>query len=315
MAGRDYYAVLGVAKGATAEDIRKAYRTLARKYHPDVNKEAGAAQKFAELQNAYDVLSDEKKRALYDQVGPGAFEAGGVGGTSPRRGGSAYVQDFSDDELGDFFESVFGARPEGFGGGGETFRRPGPGRRPKARAPEAPVTSEVWVPFETVVHGGVTRVRVQADGPASTVEVKVPQGVEDGSQLRMRGAAQGRDLILTIRTELHPLFRRGEGATVGKGLDLTIELPLTFAESALGGVVRVPTPSGPVELSVPAGSASGRKLRLRGKGLDDGRGNVGDLYAVLRVVPPTGTISDEERALLTKLSARDQPRAGPFWPQ
>lgn len=315
MASGDYYEVLGVPKGASAEEIRKAYRALARKFHPDVNKAPDAQRRFTEVQKAYDVLSDEKKRSLYDQFGEAAFEAGGpppghsAGTRGGRRAGAA--QSMDPEELDEFFESVFGGRPSGFGGVGGGFGR----RGGAARAEAEPVRQNIDVTFEQVSKGGTQSLRVSEGGRARTIEVKVPKGIEQGASLRVRGAAGGRDVILGVNLVPHELFLRGGLDNPGKGLDLYLYLPLTFAESALGATVKVPTPSGAVDLRVPAGVASGQRLRLRSKGLSDEEGRVGDLYAVVRVVPPASPPDADEREMLRKLSERGaSPRAGQGWP-
>ncbi len=320
MASGDYYEVLGVPKGASAEEIRKAYRGLARKLHPDVNKAPDAQRRFTEVQKAYDVLSDEKKRALYDQFGEAAFEAGGppsghsAGTRSGRRATAA--ESMNPEELDEFFESVFGGRPSGFGGvGGAGGMGGGFGRRGGASRAEAePVRQTIEVTFEQVADGGTQSLRLSEGGRSRTIEVKVPRGIEHGASLRVRGAASGRDVILGVNVRPHELFLRGGLDNPGRGLDLYLYLPLTFAESALGATVKVPTPSGAVDLTVPAGVASGQRLRLRSKGLSDEEGRVGDLYAVVRIVPPTTPLDDAEREALLRMSERGgSPRVGGAW--
>lgn len=335
MPRRDYYGVLGVAKTASQDEIRKAYRKLARQFHPDVNKSADAQTKFTEVQTAYDVLSDEAKRRQYDQFGHAA-EGGPSGARAGARqphytwtnvgggGGAGPGPEMDFEDVGSMFEAFFGARSQGFGGAGG----PGPraaGRRPRATrsapAPAQEVHSELRIGFMTAVNGGEERVRVNREGQARTIEVRIPKGVDEGAKLRIRnaGAGQGEagpDLILTIRIEPHPLFRRGEGAEVGKGLDLYLDLPLTIAEATLGASVEVPTLAGAVELTIPPGTASGARLRLRGRGIEDSRGGKGDLYAIVKIVPPDGRrLTDTERDALGKMVAKSpSPRSGPLWP-
>ncbi|CAG0967564.1 Curved DNA-binding protein [Phycisphaerales bacterium] len=315
MSARDYYDVLGVSKSATADDIRKAYRKLARQLHPDVNKASDAQKKFTEVQHAYDVLSDDQKRKIYDQYGPGAVEGGAAPPPGAGRGGrSAWphagpgvrgAPDFDSEELSEMFESIFG-RSSPFSA--KTAR--GRGSRQRGHAPEEETHHEVTVGFETAARGGTETLRIEHDGRARTLEVKIPAGIDDGAQLRVRGGgakSHAPDMILTIRTGAHPLWRRGEFSETGKGLDLYLDLPLTVAEATLGAAVTIPTLAGPVELSVPQGSASGRKLRLRGRGIRDEQGRQGDLYAVVRIVPPPGPFSEPERDALRAMDARTPP--------
>lgn len=331
MSKRNFYEVLGVEKTASADEIRKAYRKLARQYHPDVNTAKDAPAKFNEVQEAYDVLSDEQKRKAYDRGGyrhPSEAPRGQPGGPSAGQpGGGHYTWsnvggpgggdvDFDMEDLGSMFETLFGGQ-RGGGGGGAPF---GGGRaKGGARARSAPteVHHPVTISFQTAAIGGTERLKVSRDGKARTVEVSIPAGVNPGSQLRMRGAGpDGSDLILTISVGEHPLFRRGDGAEAGRGLDLYLDLPLTIAEATLGTQVSVPTLSDAVELTIPPGTASGRKLRLRARGIRDAEGRQGDLYAVIKIVPPDlSTLSEQERAVLHEISARGaKVRAGPGWP-
>ncbi|MDX2132772.1 MAG: DnaJ C-terminal domain-containing protein [Planctomycetota bacterium] len=326
MAERDYYETLGVARDASADQIRAAYRALARKFHPDVNKSPDATAKFSEVQRAYDVLGDETKRRLFDQYGVAGVE----GGAPPpprgraRPGGAPgtphTVGDFDPEELSEIFESFFGRGSGGFGTrpgeGGPGGPRGGRGRATPRAEPE-PVRADVTVPFVRAAVGGPETVGVRENGRTKRIEVRIPAGVEDGATLRMRGALGGakspQDLILTVRVSPHPLWRRGEGASEGKGLDLFVDLPLTVAEAFLGATVTVPTPGGPVDLQVPALSGSGRRLRLRGRGIRDDEGREGDLYAVLRIVAP-GALTDEDKAALIVLGEKTlTPRSGPEW--
>ena len=281
---KDYYEVLGVARDATAEDIKRAYRRLARKYHPDVSKETDATQRFQELSEAYEVLRDPEKRAAYDGIGrgyhagedftpppgwQGGFSHGGPGGF-----------DFSD-----FFESLFGGRGRGFDdlGAGVGTGRGGP-RDTHAR---------VRVSVEEAVNGTEKALQLgerEVDAHGRVVErsrqlrVRIPAGVSEGQQVRLpaQGAAgpDGKrgNLYLQVELEPHPLYRVD-------GRDLYVNLPVTPWEAALGATVSVPTPSGRVDLKIPAGSQSGRRLRLRERGL--GKKRRGDLYAVLQMVTPT----------------------------
>jgi curved DNA-binding protein len=355
MAKRDPYDILGVAKSASADDIKKAYRDKVRKLHPDVNKAPDAEAKFKEVQEAYDMLSDADKRSRFDRFGHAGVEAGAgwpggergspysgqSGGGGPRGGGGVGrgAADIDPNDIGSIFEAIFGGTPNapgGASGGGaaDPFGggMGGGGRRAGARGRSAshpgrarpiddePLRHEATISFATMVKGGTEHVRISDGQHSRTIEVGVPAGVEDGAQLRVRGAAFDRDLIVTIRVGEHPLFRRGEGAQAGKGLDLLIEVPVSIAEATLGGPIAVPTLSGSVELTLPAGTASGRRLRIRGQGLKDAKATSGDLYAVIKIVPPGGggvglELSAQERAVIEQLGERTGPlRSGPGWP-
>lgn len=326
MAKRDYYDVLGVSRSATADEIKKAHRKLALKFHPDRNKEADAAKKFAEIQEAYDVLSDETKRRNYDQFGHDAPNFAGAG-RAPRGGGGTHTSwagpdgtEFDAEDLSSMFETFFGGR-SGFG---DTMRGgPGGGSRGRAKPQRrADLEHNVEIPFVLAATGGTHQLRVSRDGQVKTIEVTIPAGINDGSQLRIRGAGQpatrgheATDLILTVKVQPHDVFWRGEGANAGKGLDVFLNLPLALGEAALGATVNVPTLSGDVELMIPAGTASGKKLRLKGKGIKASGGEVGDLYAIIQIVPPAPSgLTDGQRAVLEELAkSQPSPRLGPGW--
>jgi len=338
-ARRDYYTVLGVKKSATADDIRSAHRRLARKLHPDVNKAPDAAEKFREVQEAYDVLSDDEKRKIYDRVGHDAFVSGvraahaGARGGQPGGGSRAYswsagdgmgAGGFSADDLGSIFEEMFSGRGGGFGGFGASpepgARAPGgagpfgaSARRRSRQRKGADLTHDVTVPFDQAMAGGVHRLGVSRGGVSQTIEVKVPKGVKDGARLRIRGSGQPSptggppgDLILTVRIGPHPLYKRD-------GLDIILDLPVTIAEAALGADVEVPTPRGRVTLKVPPGAASGARLRVREHGVEDDKGAKGDLYAVVKVIPPKTLTDDQRSALETLAKSLPQVRTDPHW--
>lgn len=325
MAKRSYYEVLGVSKAATQDEIRKAHRKLARQYHPDVNKSKDAAEKFNEIQEAYDTLGDEDKRKQYDQLGEGYARARAAPGGRPGGGAPHYTWtnvggsgggdvDFDSEDLGSMFETLFGG---GRGGGPFGRQARGQANERHARATPQEIHHELQVTFETAARGGAERVKLSQDGKSRIVEVTIPAGVNEGGQLRMRGAGpDNSDLILTIRIGQHPLFRRGEGAMSGRGLDLYLDLPLTFAEATLGTSVHVPTLTEPVELMVPAASSSGRKLRLRGRGIVDAEGRKGDLYAVVKIIAPKPEdLAESERRALRDISSKTgEVRAGSGWP-
>lgn len=332
MAKRDYYDVLGVSRSATADEIRKAHRKLALKFHPDRNKEADAAKKFAEIQEAYDVLSDEAKRKNYDQfghdapnfAGAGRAPRGGTGGGGGVHTGWAGAEgtEFDAEDLSSMFETFFGGR-SGFG----DSMRGGPGSGSGARGRAKPqrradLEHTVEIPFMLAATGGTHHIRVSRDGQVKTIEVTIPAGINDGSQLRIRGAGQpatrgheATDLILTVKVQQHEVFWRGEGANAGKGLDVHLNLPLALGEAALGATVSVPTLSGNVELTIPAGTASGKKLRLKGKGIKTSSGEVGDLYAIIQIIPPAAaSLSEAQRQILEELAkSQPTPRSGPGW--
>ena len=328
---RDYYDILGVPRGADATAIKKAYRRLAKKFHPDVNQDAEAKAKFAEAQEAFEVLSDEKKRKLYDQFGhagvkreaasPGGGTAGfnpfdGAGGqwrsTNTGPGGFSFRTDaFDADHMEDLFSQFFGGRGGGGGaGGGGSSGRAGR-TRPGVRGEN--FHHDLTVPFDTAAKGGQVSLRLDGGEGVQTIDVKVPKGMADGGKLRVRGkghpsptGGQAGDLILTIRVAPHPWFRRD-------GLDLEVDLPISITEAAFGAEVEVPTLNGKAALKVPAGSGGGRKLRLRGAGIENAQGGKGDLYAVLRVDVPA-KLSDDQRAALERLRGNlPDPRRDVKW--
>lgn len=322
MADRDYYRVLGVTRSATADEVKRAFRDLARKLHPDVNKAPDAARRFAEVQQAYDVLSDTEKRATYDRFGTADPRAAAAGRASASPG---YQEPWSVDhdaasDLGSMFDAFFGGRRAAGG-------RPARGA-PAGDVRGADLQHELRLDFETAARGGTRTVRIATrDGGTRTIDVTIPPAIADGSKLRVRGegyhggGVRGRsgDLVLIIRVEPHPLFRRGRPGEAGEGpdaLDLTFELPLTMVEATLGGKFVVPTLEGPADLVVPPGTGSGRRLRLRGKGLRLSTDRVGDLYAVVQIVVPRAEeLNEAERDTLEGLGHRlASPRTGAGWP-
>ncbi|MEM7474391.1 MAG: J domain-containing protein [Planctomycetota bacterium] len=279
---QDYYALLGVRRNASAEEIHKAYRELARKYHPDLNPDDKAAQqKFKDIQQAHDVLSDPEKRQMYDQFGPDFERAGGHpfagGGGRPGGGGFSFEDLFAGGggDLGDIFRQ-FGA-----GGGG-----PGPGARRAAPTKGQDLNAELTVPFNTAVLGGEASISVGRDGKNESITLKIPPGIVSGKKMRLRGqgspgqAGPG-DLIVELTVAPHPFFRRR-----GKNLELT--LAVTLSEAMLGATIDIPTPNGQVALKIPAGSSSGRRLRVKGQGVQDKSGEAGDLFVELEIKLPTG---------------------------
>jgi DnaJ-class molecular chaperone len=321
---RDYYEILGVNRSATADQIRSAYRKLARKLHPDVNKEPDAAKRFSEVQEAYDVLSEPEKRANYDQfghvgVGAGPSPRGKGAGTwnyttSPGGGrrtswGNIDPGDFEGGDFGSVFEQIFGggAQPRGgspFGAGGRTGSGAGPGRARAEPQRGQDIEHALTVSFMTAALGGSEELRFGGDGSASTISVKIPPGIESGAKLRIKGRGQPSpsggppgDLILTIDVGKHPFYRR-------EGLDLLIDVPINIAEAVTGTAVTAPLlPSGSVRIKIPPGASSGRKLRVKSKGLSNGQGETGDYYAIVQIVaPPTDSLSEKGSRLIVELA-------------
>jgi DnaJ-class molecular chaperone len=314
MAQRDYYEVLGVSKSATAAEIKKAHRKLARKFHPDVNKDdPNAATKFGQVQEAYEVLSDSKKRARYDEFGHAgtsgnaaaqdAYEQFRRAQTRGRRGGGGVQEDFdpADFEGGQFqdiFDSLFGARGP-FGRTGGTRQRP---PQPATDA-EYPVTLD----FYQAARGTSLPLKINRGGEVETIDVKVPGGVKDGSRVRVRGkGTNGGDLFIVVTTHPHPYFRRD-------GLNVLMDLPLSFDEAMLGTKVEVPTLEDRVTLTIPPGTSSGTKLRVRGKGAWRGE-DKGDQLCVVKILVPK-ELDEEARAMVAKLAEKNTvlPRAGLGW--
>jgi len=298
---RDYYEVLGVPRGAGDEEIRSAYRKLAREYHPDVNKDPGAEDRFKEVSEAYEVLRDPEKREKYERLGANWKAGEDVSGASGFGGGfgGGAGQGFGDGNgagFSDFFESFFGGR-RGASGGFEGF---------SMRGGDQEATIEVTL--EEAARGGKQKISL-ADG--RDFEVRIPPGVRDGQKIRLagqggEGASGGPagDLYLRVRIKRHPRFRREDD-------DLVVEIPVAPWEAALGATVPVPTLNGSAKVKVPAGSSSGRRLRLRGEGMPGPGERKGDLYASVRVVVPK-VLEKRERELFEELAAvsRFDPRQG-----
>ena len=258
-ASRDHYDVLGVSRSASADEIRSAHRRLARQYHPDLNKDPGASDRFNEVQRAYEILSDPEKRKKYDQFGDAAFEPGAAaGGPGAGHGGGhgAAWQEMDPEAMRDIFGDMFG---DAFGGGAGGGRRRGRGRAPRpTQGPDREF--ELAIGFAVAANGGTEQLRLRAsDGSAETIDVKVPAGVADGSKLRVRGRGEPGfhggprgDLILTVRVGAHPWFVRD-------GLDLSVDVPITIAEAALSffGVDSVPVRMADAEAALVGSAATG----------------------------------------------------------
>jgi len=280
---KDYYEILGVTRGSDADEMKRAYRKLARKFHPDVSKEKNAEEKFKEVQEAYEVLRDPDKRASYDQLGRD-FRNGQQFRPPPdwsQRFGHSGGQGFSDSNgFSDFFASLFGgARPgsEAFGGGG--FAGGG--------APGDADAGHLEVTVEEAFAGTKRRVTLNENGRQRQVDVQIPTGVTEGQSLRIAGTGGRASLIFRIKLRPHHLYE-----VVGK--DVQIELPLAPWEAALGAKVAVPTLGGTVELTVPAGAQSGQKLRLRSRGLPGNPG--GDQLVTIKLVTPAAQSKTAQEA-------------------
>lgn len=307
---KDYYKIMGVAENADTDAIRKAYRKLARKYHPDVSKEADAEQHFKEVGEAYEVLKDKDKRTEYDQLRKlGARGHDGnfrpPPGWQARNGGQ---QTSADGDFSDFFSSIFG----GFGGAQQAGHRTA---RQTFRRRGEDVHSTLALLLDEAHQGGDKQISFQVQDSdehghlrrrRKTLKVKIPAGVTRGQQIRLKGqggpgmgGAENGDLFIEIDLAPHPLF-----VVDGKHLQLTV--PITPTEAALGASIKIPSLGGPLNIKIPADSSGGQKLRLAGKGLS----KAGDLIVILRISMPKQH-SDQARELYRQLAAETQydPRA------
>jgi curved DNA-binding protein len=281
---RDYYQTLGVPRTATSEEIKRAYRKLARKHHPDLQpaaERAKAAERFKEINEAYEVLCDADKRAKYDALG--ARWKSGADFTPPAGAGRGDVGAAEWDDPGgfsDFFASLFG-RPGGRGTRGVRIKMPG-----------RDVEAELPLTLEELLRGGRRRITVNG----RTLEVDIPTGVREGTVLRLGGEGEpgvaggpSGDLYLRVRVIPQPRYRI-------LGDDLEMELPLAPWQAVLGDEITTATPDGPVTIKVSAGTQSGRRLRLRGRGLPRRDGTRGDLHAIVRIVIPERPTVEERKA-------------------
>jgi DnaJ-class molecular chaperone len=328
MAKREYYDVLGISRTATGEEIKKAHRKLVRQYHPDVNKNNPESEaKFKEVQEAYDVLSDEHKRQRYNQFGhagvgndptagygptPGAGSYGRGAGAGPRAGYRRWqpqpnvsVEDFDlggggpggagGEGFADIFEQFFGQRGAGAAGAGRSG-----GRQRTQAARGEDIEYPVTLTFAQAARGMTLPLQISRDGKLETIDVKIPAGVKEGSRVRIKGKGQHTngepgDLFIVTRVLPHPYFRR-------EGLDVQMDLPISMYEALDGTKVEVPTLDGPVTISVPPGTSCGAKLRIRERGIH--RGNEkGDQYNIVKVIVPR-RIEEEDRATVEKLKAK-----------
>lgn len=308
MPKRDYYDILGVSRNASADEIRKAHRKLARQYHPDMNKNnASSTEKFKEVQEAYDVLSDAEKKKSYDQFGhagpqqgfggppPGGHDpyeafrrAGGAGGQQWRAGPGTTV-----DDIPGGFSSIF---EEMFGGGG-------PKRRGRAHAEPAEkgqdIEHSVQLSFEDAARGTTLPLRMQLGKKTETIEIKIPPGVNDGSRIRIKGKGQPGpagpgDLFILCKVAPHPTYRR-------EGLDVLSDVPVSIYDALLGGKINVHTLDGEVTLTLPPGTGSGAKMRIKGRGIKRAA-ETGDHFAVIKILVPKD-LSPEAINLVKQLQA------------
>jgi curved DNA-binding protein len=313
---RDYYEVLGVKRDASEKDISKAYNKLAFKFHPDRNpgdKQAEAS--FKEVQEAYDVLRDPKRRSQYDQFGfipPGGPFPGGQAGGGPFPGGSGFDFGSIDPEMLARFAQQFGGGGGGGGGGDDPLggfanlfggrgsgRRAGAGRTRRARPPEE-VEHEITIPFATAALGGSLNLKIDDQA----VDVKVPAGVEEGQKLRLAGQGpDGGNLLLKLHIEPHPYFKR-------EGRNLILEVPLSLEEAVLGARIEVPTlDKEQLTVKIPPGTSSGKRLRLKGKGIAGG-----DQFIEVQVMVPAH-VDARSRELIEEFGRLNpqRPRVGPPW--
>ncbi|HIG65960.1 MAG TPA: J domain-containing protein [Methyloprofundus sp.] len=310
---KDYYKVMGIGKEATQAEIKRAFRKLARKYHPDVSKEKDAEDKFKEVGEAYEVLKDPKKRAVYDQLGanwksgqagfepPPDWDAGFEFHGGTQTGDQANAADFSD-----FFASLFGQQTGGFQGSHQARHTRGEDSHTK-----------VFIDLEDAYHGASRNLTLRtsvlgADGrpeiKSRTLNIKIPKGIKEGQNIRLQGqgspgTAEGKagDLYLKIEFNPHPNYKV-------KGLDVSLELPITPWEAMLGAKVQIPTPAGKVDLTIPAASSSGKRMRLKGRGIP--AKIAGDFYITLEIILPD-KLNEREKSLYQAL----QQESGSFNPR
>ncbi len=325
----DYYSILGVSRSASQAEIEKGYHKMARKNHPDLlgddvtdAQKERAKEKFQETKRAYDVLNDPEKRKLYDQFGsefekmqgagpqPGGWNTQGFGGGG---GGTP----FSEIDLSDLFGGAGG--PGGRGQSFEDFVSPFGGQPTRQRSRPRPrkgadVTYETTVPFKTAVEGGEVELALD-QANRRNMTVKIPAGIEDGKKIRLRGqgepsptGGQPGDALIIVHVQSHPHFQR-------RGHDLIVKVPVRLGEAALGAKVDVPTPKGTVALTVPPGTSSGKRLRVKGFGVARAKGKPGDLYAEIQIELPE-SLDDTTREYLKKIDEQQtqfNPRSDLQW--
>jgi DnaJ-class molecular chaperone len=314
---RDYYEILGVPRTAKEDEIKKTYRKLARKYHPDLNpNNKQAEEKFKEIQEAYEVLSDAEKRRKYDQLG--ANWKNGAEFTPPPNWGGGFQGTINMEDLfgragqqrsnafSDFFEMLFGGMGSGPGMGGFGGEaRTGGRARAGARAARAEAETELTLPLEEMHRGTQRKLTVHTGNVEKTIDVRIPPGAREDNKLRIPGGSPtGGDLYIQLHQQPHSIF-------VVKGDDTEVEVAITPWEAALGANIQVPTLDGTAEIRVPPGVASSQRIRLRGQGLNIRGGGRGDHYVRLKIVLPK-ELTEAERKLFEELSKVSQfrPRNG-----
>jgi DnaJ-class molecular chaperone len=330
MAKKDYYDVLGVSKSASADEIKAAFRKMARKYHPDVTKnDPKLTERFKEAQEAYEVLSDDGKRKNYDEFGhagvgatPGAggdpFEAyrraqqaGGGGGVRWQAGPGVSVEDFDlgGGDFGSIFEQFFG------GGGAATGGRTRGGRTRSRVQPQrgSDIEYPVTLTFEQAARGTHLPLQINREGKLETIDIRIPAGVKDGSRVRVKGRGQQGagngepgDLYIITRVTAHPYFRR-------EGMDVYLDAPISLWEAVSGTKIDVPTLDGTRTITIPPGASSGAKLRIKGHGIQRGE-EKGDQMVLLKVVIPKH-FDDGDRKSLEEMAKKYplNPRADLGW--
>ncbi|MBL4698126.1 MAG: DnaJ domain-containing protein [Phycisphaerales bacterium] len=303
MSKTDYYQVLEVSKGADAEQVKQAFRSKARKLHPDVSDDPDAGKKFSELNEAYEVLSDPEKRAKYDRLGHDQFVSG-------RPAGYASAQEVDFGDLGSIIDSMFGGTRSRAGGGFSGGFGGGFNPQPRQPVRGQDIRISLKVSLRDVHEGGSKQISVPADGAYKSIDVKIPKAIKNGGKLRLRemgmaspmqGGHKG-DVYVIIHIEKDAQFTR-----IDDGLDLNVDLPLSIAEATLGAKVEVPTIDGKVVmLTIPPSTDSETRFRIGGHGLNANAGKRGDMFAKVRIVPPSGAqISDALREALGEMI--DQP--------
>lgn len=300
---KDYYQVLGVSRTASADEIKKTYRRLAKQYHPDVNKgDRQAEERFKEISEAYNVLSDEDQRKKYDMFGEAGAGAGGPQWTWTNRGGAAGGQadpDFASGnfgDLGDIFGELFNMG--GVRRGVRTRGRSRPYDQYEEAVNGQDTYADVEINFNEAVSGSERKISVKRGDKVENLTVKIPAGVDNGSKVRIAGKGQegfgggsSGDLYLRIHVAPHELFWR-------EGADVYTEVPITIYDAVLGTAVDVPTIAGHARMKVPSGTESGQKFRISGKGAPvlGKKGKHGDQFVIVKIVPPKSLSSDAQKA-------------------